>query len=383
MRIKQINIYQIRLPFVGDFSHAQKKGAFAQNILVEILTDSKNIRGYGEGAPRLYVTGESPQTAINAVRRLVRKPHFPWELEDIAQIWNLIDRLPKTKAYNSAVCALEMALLDTLGKIENREIMSFFSPAHFTETIHYGAAVHLGEKENTIKICRIIQRLGIQHLRVKLNGDINRNQQTLETVLSTLEDVDDLRVDINGAWNKESAFRHIPLIKTYPIIIVEQPMRPKDPDLPEFAAVMKSAGIVLMADESACSLIDVENILQDGDYGMVNVRLSKCGGFRRSLQIIALLRSKGIPFQIGCQLGESGLLSSAGRALSLLNRDALYYDGSYDAFLLEENLTEENVSFGAGGIAGPISGPGLGLNVDPRQISRLNTGLISDSILKT
>ena len=122
MRINQINIYQIRLPFVGDFSHARKKGAFAQNILVEILTESRNNRGYGEGAPRTYVTGESPETAIKTIGRLVRNPHFPWDLGDITQIWNLIDRLPRTKTSNSAICALEMALLDTLGKIQNQPL---------------------------------------------------------------------------------------------------------------------------------------------------------------------------------------------------------------------------------------------------------------------
>ena len=80
---------------------------------------------------------------------------------------------------------------------------------------------------------------------------------------------------------------------------------------------------------------------------------------------------KGILFQIGCQLGESGILSAAGRMLCLLCRDALYYDGSYDEFMLKENTTFENVSFGPGGKAGPLKGPGLGINVNPRQLKNM------------
>jgi L-alanine-DL-glutamate epimerase-like enolase superfamily enzyme len=105
---------------------------------------------------------------------------------------------------------------------------------------------------------------------------------------------------------------------------------------------------------------------------MINVRLSKCGGFRNSLKIIDYLRTKGILFQIGCQLGESGILSAAGRALCLLCGDAVYYDGSYDEFMLKENTTLENVSFEPGGKAGPLNSPGLGVNVDAQRLKNIS-----------
>jgi hypothetical protein len=79
-----------------------------------------------------------------------------------------------------------------------------------------------------------------------------------------------------------------------------------------------------------------------------------------------------MPFQIGCQLGESGLLSAAGRVLALLCEDADYYDGSYDAFLLQDNITTKDVSFGKGGEAGPLNGPGLGVEVDKEKLGRLS-----------
>jgi L-alanine-DL-glutamate epimerase-like enolase superfamily enzyme len=89
------------------------------------------------------------------------------------------------------------------------------------------------------------------------------------------------------------------------------------------------------------------------------------------LKVIDYLRSHGISFQIGCQLGESGLLSAAGRTLSLLCSDAVYHDGSYDEFLLRENVTLEHVSFGHGGEAGPLAGPGLGVEINRENLERL------------
>jgi L-Ala-D/L-Glu epimerase len=71
-------------------------------------------------------------------------------------------------------------------------------------------------------------------------------------------------------------------------------------------------------------------------------------------------------------LGESGVLSAAGRALCLVSSDAAYFDGSYDSFLLKENITAEDVTFGPGGVAGPLRGYGLGVEVDLRKLERLS-----------
>jgi hypothetical protein len=87
--------------------------------------------------------------------------------------------------------------------------------------------------------------------------------------------------------------------------------------------------------------------------------------------MIECLRQNGVSFQIGCTTGESGILSAAGRAFGLVNGDAVTYDGSYDAFLLEDNTTHSNVTFGQGGIAGPLAGPGLGVMIDKEKLHKL------------
>ena len=143
---------------------------------------------------------------------------------------------------------------------------------------------------------------------------------------------------------------------------------------------MQTYNVTLMADELACSLRDVERIIKEGNYKMINVRLSKCGGFRRSLRIIDHLRMNGLSFQIGCQLGESGILSAAGRALSLLCNDAKYYDGSYDRFMLKENIITQDVSFGLGGKAGPLDGYGLGVEINMESLMSLSNGYPSLTI---
>jgi len=230
----------------------------------------------------------------------------------------------------------------------------------------------LGHSKRVMEIYRLINKMNINKLRLKMGKDLKENTERVKTVRMLFGDDCDLRIDVNGAWNRELAFAHIPLIKKYKVKVVEQPMSPDDPDISGFAVEMQKWGVIMMADELACTMSDVKQIIKNGHYGMINVRLSKCGGFRRSLSIIDFLRSNGISFQIGCQLGESGILSAAGRALCLLCGDAVYYDGSYDPFLLKENITTEDISFGVGGKAGPLGGAGLGVEVSRQALERLS-----------
>ncbi len=371
MQIDQIKIYKLFLPFVMEFSHSLRKRCSANNIIVEVVADQGEIKGYGEGAPRSYVTRESQESATKSLTRFIQKDTFPWELDDISQVWDFMDGLPDGKEHNSAKCAIEMALLDALGKKEDRHIIQYFYTDFFTPKVYYGIVIPLTHKRRVMEVCELIKKMRINNLRLKMGKDFQQNREAVETIKLIFGDDYDLRIDVNGTWNLELALDHMQLIKEYNVRVIEQPMAPDDPEIADFAGIIKSNGIILMADESACSLRDVKKIIKDGYYGMINVRLSKCGGFRNSLKIIDQLRNNGIKFQIGCQLGESGLLSAAGRVLSLLSRDAVYYDGSYDEFLLKENITVENMTFGIGGEADPLNGPGLGVNVNSQSLERL------------
>ncbi len=373
MRIDEIHLRRVRLPFVNEFSHSLKRGVFADNVVVETIAQGGELRGYGEGAPRPYVTGESQDTVPPSIGRFLERGTFPWDLHDVSEVWDFVDGLPDDKKDNAALCGLEMSLLDLLGNKENRSISEYFSQRLSCDEIRYGAVLPLGKREVITKTAGFIKKMGIDRLKLKMNHDFDQNKMVIEAVSSVFSEGCDLRIDVNGAWDREKAFRHLTLLRDFDIKAVEQPMMPEDQDIAEFAETVKSWGVRVMADESACSFAEVVQLVNDGHYDMVNVRLSKCGGFRKSIRTIDYLREQRVGFQIACQLGESGLLSAAGRILSLLCRDALYYDGSYDRLLLKENVTENHVSFGGNGKAGPIGGHGLGVKVSRRNLELLTS----------
>ena len=131
------NIYQVSLPFSMEFSHSLRKRFSANNIIVEVIADHGMRNGYGEGAPRSYVTGESQKSAVKMINHFIEQDYFPWELSDVSQIWDFVDFISNGKEHNSAICAIEMALLDALGKSNNKYIIEYFPHDFFINTIYY------------------------------------------------------------------------------------------------------------------------------------------------------------------------------------------------------------------------------------------------------
>ncbi|MBW2004684.1 MAG: dipeptide epimerase, partial [Deltaproteobacteria bacterium] len=72
MKINKVNVYKISLPFTGDFSISRKKGPAANNIVVEVVAERGEIKGYGEGAPIRFVTGETQESAAKSASRFVQ-----------------------------------------------------------------------------------------------------------------------------------------------------------------------------------------------------------------------------------------------------------------------------------------------------------------------
>ena len=114
---------------------------------------------------------------------------------------------------------------------------------------------------------------------------------------------------------------------------------------------------------------------------MFNVRLSKCGGILPSLRIIGLAQRSGLGLQLGCHPGETAILSAAGRHVASRVDGLSYVEGSYDRHILGTNLTREDITFGYGGWAEPLAGPGLGIEVDPSALEAMTTEQRRDRLM--
>jgi L-alanine-DL-glutamate epimerase-like enolase superfamily enzyme len=178
----------------------------------------------------------------------------------------------------------------------------------------------------------------------------------------------DIRIDANEAWTPENVCARILLLKPFNISCVEQPVpHEKAAALRE---VRRDVGVPIMLDESLCSRIDAERA-EDGEMcDLFNLRLSKCGGFIASLRLAQFAKKHHLGYQLGCQVGETAILSAAGRHFASSVKDIRYLEGSYDHHLVREALATQDLTFGWGGWAPALEGPGLGITIDQAALER-------------
>ena len=66
MRVARIEARLVELPFRFSFGHALAARSSTTNVIVAVTFDDGAV-GYGEGVPREYVTGETPESALARV----------------------------------------------------------------------------------------------------------------------------------------------------------------------------------------------------------------------------------------------------------------------------------------------------------------------------
>jgi muconate cycloisomerase len=179
----------------------------------------------------------------------------------------------------------------------------------------------------------------------------------------------DLRVDANEAWSPAEAVERIRALEPAGISSVEQPVPHAQAD--DLAMVRKQVKVPIMLDESLCSTTDAERAVERGTCDLFNLRLSKCGGFIPTVRLAQFARRHGIGYQLGCQIGETALLSAAGRHFACGVAGLRHAEGSYDRHLVREALGTTDLTFGWGGWAPALTGPGLGMTVDPQALERV------------
>ena len=79
----------------------------------------------------------------------------------------------------------------------------------------------------------------------------------------------------------------------------------------------------------------------------------------------------GILCQLGCHVGETSILSAAGRHFALTVPHLSYVEGSFSNYLLVKDVVAQPVVFQGGGLAYELPGFGLGIEVLEEVLSDL------------
>lgn len=362
-KISQIEIFKASLPFKYAFAHSLKSRSDSESIFIKVILDN-GVAGFGESLPRVYVTGNTQDSVFSYLKDYAKKL-IGVSLADNDGSVNFIKNLEGIEA--EARCAIELALLDCLGKISSKPVSGFLGETVNTAFV-YSLIVPSTSVLKAGLICAFARFHGYKFIKVKVGSE---NDVQIVKVCRQMLPSADIRIDANGVWGSaKTALEQIEKLRPFRISSVEQPV-PKD----DFGGMQEVADLCpepVIADESLCSIHDAQQLSQSKACDMFNIRLSKCGGIFRSLDIMKIARDNGLTYQIGCLVGETGILTAAARHMARAAKNITYFEGAYSRFLLKEDCIEEDLT-PVKSIGYALDKNGLGVTVKEDVIRKYST----------
>ena len=368
MKITRFDIVTVDIPMRQSVRHALAERSVARNILVAAYDADGNV-GWGECCPRPYVTGETIDSVRQDLGSIILPQLLGHELGAFEQVRSLIEPVLDTMARNqqAAFCAAELAVLDLAGRHFGVSAGMVLGPVQ-AQQVRYSGVIATDDIESVKQNAAFMAKFGVNDVKVKVGASLESNLEILTTARAILGEGVTLRIDANCAWNAKETLRQLEAMQAFSLTGVEQPVPGED--IAGMREVTAAGLVPVVADESLCSLEDARTLIREQACDVFNVRISKCGGLVNAGRIDRLAREAGLACQLGAQVGEAGILSAAGRHYATRSTGVRWCEGSYGKLLLEEDITEPDVTVGPGGVAPAIEAAGIGVTPEAERLQR-------------
>jgi len=267
-------------------------------MLLEI--DHEGFKGYGEASMVPYM-GENIGTATTFMSKVdLSWLSAPFSFDEVvAYLDNIAPGNPNIKA------AIDIALHDLKGKIENKACYKFFDsdPEKMPATSYT-----LGIDTPEVILQKIKEGEQCHIIKVKLGRDNDKE------LINTIRSVSDkpLFVDANQGWSdRQQGLDMAYWLHEQGVVLIEQPMAKEDVD--SNAWITERSPVAIIGDESVQRFNDVEKA--KGVYHGINMKLMKSAGMHEGHRMILKARELGMKVLIGCMSETScGTLAAAALA---------------------------------------------------------------------
>jgi len=373
-RIASFTLHALELPFRKPFKHAAKERWTSDSIMLRCRLEDGSV-GYGECLPRDYVSGESRDDAFALLEtvflpRLVGQGYGDWD-ELVGFLKECNGRAPaawgaENRPQTAAWAAVDLALLDAYGRHWERPVQ-LIQGAALAPAFRYSVVFSAASGWSLLKTLLLVRAYGFRQVKMKIGADLA--EETIRTARRVLGAGCDIRVDVNMAWDVATALDLMPRLARHGVRSFEQPLPPGDLD--GLARLVRETGLEVMVDESLNDAASLEDLILARACTAVNVRISKCGGLVAAYDRCRRALEAGMTIQVGCQVGESSLLSAAQLALiAAVGKAVRYGEGCFGHHLLKADPATPLLQFGyAGKPPAPPRGKGFGMTID---LERLN-----------
>jgi L-Ala-D/L-Glu epimerase len=384
--VTQLDLFAVDLPFKVAFRHAAAARTTSESLFLRARLDN-GAQGWGECLPRTYVSGESREQAFALLRDTILPALVGQSFRSLPEAVSFLEKcdgrsppewvapeVPQTSAW----CSVDLALLDAFGRASGEPARPAGVPAPSAAALgryRYSGVVSAGQGWSYAVSLLKMRAFRFPHVKLKLEREGTlRAARTARRLLGRRVD---LRVDANMAWDVEQALEVIGQLRAVGIRSFEQPIASSD--LTGLARLVAESSAGIMVDEGLTDRDSLQRFITHRACTAANVRISKCGGLIGAYARCREALDAGLMLQVGCQVGESSLLSAAHltllQALAPLTPGVRFAEGCFGRHLLREDPVSPLVQFRYGGRPPRRpQGAGLGVQVDQAMLERWAVG---------
>jgi L-alanine-DL-glutamate epimerase-like enolase superfamily enzyme len=355
---------KVRIPFRRPFPWAQGMWVEREAWIIR-LTDADGRTGLGEAV----LEPADGETASTILDHLVHEAVVMTGERRLPTVPELEMHGSPGRALRAAIDA---ALLDLDGALAER-LVTGGAGVGVNATIPSIGPAASGEA------ARQALQAGFQTLKLKAGAE-RETEVLVERVRAVRAAVGPgvrLRLDVNGAWDLETATERLEAIARFALEYVEQPLAGDDAS--ELAELRRRVRVPIAADESVTSVRTARELLEAGAVDVLVVKLARVGGPVAAAEIAALAAQHGVPVVVST-LFETGIGIAAGLAAAAALPSVRVGSGERGpdhglatAGILEHDLLVEGLPVDEGRmrVSGESAGGGaLGITLDERALAR-------------
>ena len=366
IRIEQVETILVDLPTIRPHQLAMTtmKG---QTLMIVRLRMSDGIVGIGEGATigGLAYGPESPEGMKLAIDSYIAPILMQADPSRINETMALVAR--SVQGNNFARCAVEMALIDALGKRTGLSAADFFGGRQH-DRLPVAWTLASGDTGRDIAEAEeMLARRRHNIFKLKIGkGDPKANIAHVAAIKRALGERASVRVDVNQAWSEATASACLPLLRDAGVDLIEQPVALKN--LRGLARLARETSVAIMADEALQGPETAFQVAQAEAADVFALKILQSGGLYAAAKVAAIAEAAGIGLYGGTML-EGGVSTIASAHLFSTFTKLEWGTELFGPLLLTEEILTRPLDYSEFSLAVP-TGPGLGIALDDGQINR-------------
>src|SRR6478672_132554 len=368
MKITKVEAVYLRQPEV---KWQCDSGEYA--LIIRVETDA-GITGIGEVdsnpmAVKGAIEGPFSHTTATGLAQVVIGED-PFETE---KLWH---KMYRANIYGGrrgvglhAMSGIDMALWDIKGKALGLPVWKLLGGGFHQKIRAYASTLFGPTPEATGEIARKLKGQGFTAVKFgwdPMGVDRETDRALVREARKGLGPEPDLLIDAGLVWDAKTALQRANDFAQHDIFWLEEPLRPDDYD--GYRKLAESTPIRIAAGEEESNRQSFVDLMDRGRIDVVQVDLTRCGGFTEAMNIAALAWDRGLP------VANHGFTTyvNVTAALHWLNSipNALICEYvAEEETNLRESVTRQKLRAKDGYLDIPQA-PGLGIDVDWDAIAR-------------